>query len=67
MARGFRETYAAALDTDPSNSVGAIILQKEDLDALPDDIADLTVGAAADSFAESAQHFEPPEFRQPFG
>ena len=37
----------AAIDTDPSNNAGALVLQKNDLDALPDDRDDLTADLLA--------------------
>lgn len=41
------ETGASTVDTDPSNNGGALVLQKADLDALPDDKDDLTADLQA--------------------
>ena len=38
---------AAVVDTEPSNNAGALVLQKEDLDALPDDRDDLATDLQA--------------------
>ena len=38
---------AAAVDTDPANNAGALVLQKEDMDALPDDKDDLAADLQA--------------------